>query len=433
MKLLIIGGLGDFGRFYAKKFKENGFDVFLSSRDEELGKKVCEENGYGFSNDPSDFDVVVLSVPNQIAPKIAAQTIPKMKKGALFIDFCSVKTLIFAEEKKFVNNGVEILSIHPMHGPRVPNLLGYPVVFIPIEEREKSVIIREFFSDQGAKIIESNPEEHDKILSVVQGLTHYSQFVCAAVLRELGYDIKETMKFSSPNYSLFLSLLSRVVLQNPELYCQIQVENPYNREIRALFTKNSEVLEKLCNSNSCGLLQKEILLDGHAFKDPEVMLLESDRAVNALKYMVNTLSAHLGGKFLVENVITKSFHYGVLVKAGADEIVLNEGRNNVVIATPKIRLTTKEEMRLWKEKNLSQRYLDFSFIVPAECDPKIIKLAFSTIREVKFDMIDEYAGDKLPKGMKSVTFRANFFTDDNAEKINANIVEIIDGLGFKLR
>ena len=75
MKMLIIGGTGDFGRFYAKKFKEAGFQVALNSRDEEFGKKFCEENGFEFSSTPADFDIVILSVPNDVAPKVAAETI----------------------------------------------------------------------------------------------------------------------------------------------------------------------------------------------------------------------------------------------------------------------------------------------------------------------------------------------------------------------
>jgi ferredoxin-fold anticodon binding domain-containing protein len=271
------------------------------------------------------------------------------------------------------------------------------------------------------------------MLSIVQGLTHYSQFVSAAVLRELEVDLKRTMQFSSPNYSLFLSLLSRVVLQNPELYCQIQTENPYNGEVRKAFTKNSKMLEAICAKNGYRELQKEIILDAQSFKDPEAMLLESDRAVSAMKHVVNTLRANIGGKFLVENMVGNTFHYGSLVDANSKEITLREGSRETKIATPKIRITTKKEMKDWKSANLERRHLDFSFIVPEECDNEIIRHVLAHIKGVDFEVVDEYRGKGIPEGTKSLTYRASFFEDDDKEKIAAHVVEIIDGLGFKIR
>jgi prephenate dehydrogenase len=437
MNILIIGGTGEFGGFYAKKFKEDGFEVAISGRNESETKIFCEKNGFIFSNNPEDFDIVVVSVPNSVAPKIVREIIPKLKKNALFIDFCSVKTVVVAEEEKFIDNnineGIEIVSIHPMHGPRVSSISGYPIVMIPIKRGQKFEQIKSFFEKNGGKIIETTAESHDKTLSIVQGLTHYSQFVSAAVLREMKIDIKETMKFSSPNYSLFLSLLSRVVLQNPELYCQIQLENPYNEELRKIFTKNAKGLESICNEKQSDLLKKEIILDSQSFKDPELMLVESDRAVNSMKYILNTLREHIGKKFLIENIITKNFHYGVLVRANVDEIVLNEGKKEVKIVTSKVRLTTKEEMNEWKEKNIGKKSLDFSFLVPLNSEEQIIKNAFSSIKEAKFEIIDTYSGKNLPEKTKSITLRSHFFDDDDSEKISLNILKTINGLGFKVR
>jgi prephenate dehydrogenase len=431
MKILIIGGLGKFGQFYAKLFKENGFVVGITDVDGIAAKNFCLDNDFIFSDNVKDFDTIILSVPNSVAPKLVKEIIPRMKKDSLLMDFCSVKTFVVEEEKKFVDKEIELVSIHPMHGPRVNSINGYPIIFIPIKCGKKCDIIKKFFEKEEGGIIESSVEEHDKILSIVQGLTHYSQFVSASILRELEVDLKKTIKFSSPNYSLFISLLSRVVLQNPELYCQIQLENPYNGNVRKIFTKNAKLLENICEKKDYNLLKKEILIDAQSFKNAELMLIESDKAINAMKYVVNTLKDHVGEMFLVENILTNKYHYGKISSVNNDELILLEGKKEVIIATSKIRLTTKQEMKEWKEQNLQKKYLDFSFIVPKECDNKIVKQAFSTIYAVNFEIVDEYVGNL--ENCKSLTLRANFFIDNDSEEISLKIIDIINGLGFKRR
>ena len=298
LKVLIIGGTGDFGCFYAELFKEEGFEVAISSRNEKEGKKFCKKHGFEFSTDPSVFDVVILSVPNKAAPELAAEVLVSMKPNALFVDFCSVKTRIVPVLENFKGKGLELASLHPMHGPRIGSISGYPVALIEIEPGEKLKTIKKFFTNRGANIIQTTAKEHDEILATVQGLTHYSQFVSAAVLREMKTDIKKTKEFSSPNYSLFLSLLSRVVLQNPELYCQIQTENPYNEKMREVFSKSAQNLERICKDKTCNELEKEIILDAQEFEDPEEMLLASDVAVSALKNVSGSrkIKLHKGEK-----------------------------------------------------------------------------------------------------------------------------------------
>ena len=44
------------------------------------------------------------------------------------------------------------------------------------------------------------------MMSIVQGLTHFSYIAIAATIEKLGIDIKESRKFASPVYSLMLDM-----------------------------------------------------------------------------------------------------------------------------------------------------------------------------------------------------------------------------------
>jgi prephenate dehydrogenase len=438
MNVLIIGGKGDFGSFYAKLFKKNGFNVFIKDYDENETKKFCEEKGFNFfEEDYSIIDTIIFSVPNKIAPIVIQQTIPKVKNKTLLIDFCSVKSFVVPEFEKIKNNDLELVSIHPMHGPRLSSISGMPVIIIPISIGKKFEIIKEFFLKEKANIIFSTVQEHDKILSIVQGLTHFSQIVSAEIIKESEIDIKKLKEFSSPNFELFINLISRVVLQNPELYSQIQTENPYNNNMRKKFLEKTLLLEDFGKKSDSEKIKQEIIKSAQIFKNSDEILFSSDVAISALKFLQKTLSEHVGKKILVENILNNTFHYGIIEKVNLKELYISEfkntNKNTTILALNKLRLTTKKEMFDWKKNNLLERHLDYSFLIPKKSDCNKICKIFNNAKIAIFDCIDEFESEKFPENKKSITLKATFFEDECKEEIDSKIIETIELLGFEKR
>ncbi|MFA5358096.1 MAG: prephenate dehydrogenase/arogenate dehydrogenase family protein [archaeon] len=435
VKILIIGGAGAFGSFYAKQFSKAGFNVSISDIDSNLGKAICEKNRFEWfeGKDLKDFDIVAISVPNDAAVETIRQAAPKMKKSALLFDFCSVKGIVIGALKEIKETDLEVASIHPMHGPRLQNITGQPVACISIKKGPLLEKVEHFFKESKADFFYTTAEEHDEMLSIVQGLTHYSQFVSANVMREMSVDLKKTLKFKSPNYTLFLGLMARVVAQNPELYCQIQLSNPNNEKMRVAFTKNAVELEKLCSGGNFDGLKKKMLANAQVIKDSEIFLFESDRAVNAINYVTSQIKDGIGKKFLFQNIVTGGFHYGTIKGITGNELTITEGKKEMFISISKVRVCSKKELKDWRKKNLALRALDYSILVPAECALETVAFAFSGIRECRFEIVGEYSGEKLPAGKKSITLRANFFEDEDKKSVDEKIKKVIKGLGFSMR
>ena len=276
MKILIVGGTGAFGAFYAKLFKEAGHEIGISSRSREKGENFCKKNNYIFSTSPKGFDIVILSVLNEAATKRVELIAKDLDEETLLVDFCSVKSHIVPKLKELTEKNIELASIHPMHGPRVKSLKEIPIVLISIKVGKKFEVLQKFFESKSNRVFFSNKEEHDKVLSVVQGLTHYTQFVASNVLSELDLDLEKTLKFASPNYSMFISLATRVMVQNPELYSQIQLENTNNEKIRKMFSKKAIELEKICEKGE-EELEKNITKTKEIFKNSKKLLSKSDK------------------------------------------------------------------------------------------------------------------------------------------------------------
>jgi prephenate dehydrogenase len=58
---------------------------------------------------------------------------PFVEENCLLVDFVSVKQNAVKALQK-IDRKIEIASVHPMHGPRVKSVEGFPVVFIIIKK-----------------------------------------------------------------------------------------------------------------------------------------------------------------------------------------------------------------------------------------------------------------------------------------------------------
>jgi len=246
VKIAIIGGTGDFGRIFARLFKEDGHEVVITGRDVSKGEGVAGEVGVKFSNDnvkaAKESDVVIISVYIENTIDVIEQVAPHVRPGCLLMDFTSVKVEPTRAMVKHAKKGVEIIGTHPMFGPRVRTIEGLTFIVTPIRTEKWEGFIKDFLEKQKSKVIWTTPEEHDRIMGVVQGLTHFTYIAIASTLRGLEIDVKKSRKFASPIYELMLDLVARIVGQSPGLYASIQMHNPEAKGVRDAFIKEIEKL-----------------------------------------------------------------------------------------------------------------------------------------------------------------------------------------------
>ncbi|EHK00934.1 prephenate dehydrogenase [Candidatus Haloredivivus sp. G17] len=118
----------------------------------------------------------------------------------------------------------EVLGMHPMYAPSNP-IKGQKIVLCP-EKGKKWTLMETFWMDNGADIHVTEPESHDKAMSLVQGLMHFSELVVAETIRKADMTGSDMEEYSSPVYQLITDLTARMLNQKPGLYGSIQSENP---------------------------------------------------------------------------------------------------------------------------------------------------------------------------------------------------------------
>ncbi len=241
-KIAIIGGTGKFGQHLAEKLEENN-QIYISGQSVDEDEEVAERNNwqYGPSKEiVQDSDVVIVAVPIAVTVEVIHEIGPEIPEGTLFCDITSVKKKPVEAMKQYSE---EVLGMHPMYAPS-NSTSGQKVVLTP-EKGQKWTEMEEFWVEEGANVHITDPESHDKAMSLVQGLMHFSELVVAETIRKSEISGEEMSEYSSPVYQLITDLTARILNQKAGLYGSIQAENPENEKIREDFIDSAEDLKDI--------------------------------------------------------------------------------------------------------------------------------------------------------------------------------------------
>jgi prephenate dehydrogenase len=142
-----------------------------------------------------------------------------------------------------------VVGLHPMFGPTVSSLKGQTIIICPARVEDAALQnLLAVFQNEGARCTIATPEEHDRMMAVVQGLTHYVTLCMAESIRRLGIDITATQEFTSPVYQIELSLMGRLLSQDPDLYADILQQNPFVPEVLGACRSSAGELAEIIGS-----------------------------------------------------------------------------------------------------------------------------------------------------------------------------------------
>jgi len=273
MKAGIIGGTGKMGRLFTPVFERAGYEVLVSGRSTTLTNTGLAEQ----------CDLVIVSVPIHDTIRVIKEISPVLTKDQVLCDFTSLKTGPVAA---MLRSDAQVIGLHPLFGPTVQSLRRQTIIVCPARAEEHIVLsLLALFSREGAQCTLTTPEHHDRMMAVVQGLTHFVTLCMADSVRRLGIDIESTRAFTSPVYQLELSLVGRLLSQDPSLYADILQENPYVPEVLSVCTSSAENLAGIVATKDTGRFREFFLTNSEhlgAYCD------EGMKTTDALiEYMVN--------------------------------------------------------------------------------------------------------------------------------------------------
>ncbi len=279
--MLIIGGTGETGSWFARYFKDKGFVVSVWGPSGKSG--VAAALGVRYASDlmqeVGESDVVLVSVPIERTVEVIRDVAPRMRSGSLLMDVTSLKSEPVKAMRSCAPEGVEVLGTHPMFGPTMTTLRGQTIILTPAERGEWLSEMRSLFEADGAHIEILDADEHDEIMAVVQALTHFAYIGIGATLRALDFDVERSRRFMSPVYEIMIDFVGRILDQNPELYASIQ-KNPKAVAVRQTFIAECMLLGERADSGDLEGFKQIMAQAAEHFGDTHAALERSDSLIN---------------------------------------------------------------------------------------------------------------------------------------------------------
>ncbi|MCI5108511.1 MAG: prephenate dehydrogenase/arogenate dehydrogenase family protein [Candidatus Pacebacteria bacterium] len=250
----IIGVNGRFGRWFEDFFKARGDTVIGSDLETKVTNIDVMEKA----------EVVLFCVPISKMKEVIGECQPFSRDGQLCMDITSVKLM---PTEAFRDYRSQVVSLHPMCSPTTQTLRGQTLCVDVLSLNKHRDWLDRLFADLSVVVKETTADDHDRHMAVVQGLPHASVLAMARVMREYGIDVAESKGYTSPFYLIAMSLMGRILNQDPNLYFDIQVENPYVVDyLRKLIRILNEAVETI-ETKDRGRFVEEFLKSKRHFGD----------------------------------------------------------------------------------------------------------------------------------------------------------------------
>ncbi len=220
------------GQAFTKFLKDQGYKVLISDRSTSLSNRTLAKKA----------DVIIVSVPIDKTKKIIEGIAPHVRKGALLMDITSVKQIPVSAMLK---SKAAVIGAHPMcnettFGP------GQTMLYCPARAGKWLPWFRETFGKRGGlTLIRLTAKKHDEMMSFVQALIHFSEFALGKTLSDLNPKLAQLLPLASPASQLKIKVAARHLAQDPNLYGNIQIQNPSNKKLLKTYEKAVQDLVKI--------------------------------------------------------------------------------------------------------------------------------------------------------------------------------------------
>jgi prephenate dehydrogenase len=242
MKVAIIGGYGKMGEWLARFLLKEGKQVVISGRDPRKLRETAERLGVEAASNHEavqQSDAVILSVPIDKFEQIVSDIAPYTSPRQLIFDVTSIKARPVEIMHIYIKKGA-VLGVHPMFGPGADGIAGQRFVLTPTSkaEDETAARVRKYLEGKGAGVAVMSPDEHDELMAIVLGLSHFIALVTGDTLSGLG-KLKQAREVSGTSYRLLLTIAESVASEDPEFYSSLQMNLPGLNKIEGLFAEKA--------------------------------------------------------------------------------------------------------------------------------------------------------------------------------------------------
>jgi len=292
MKVGIIG-VGLIGGSLALSAREHipDVEIFGSNRSEVNLQKSLDLGLINFRLEDAlikQMDVILLTIPVDVAMDRLVDLLDEVNDNALIIDFGSTKTAICQQVALHSKRG-QFLATHPIAGTEysgpaaaLPDLFQDKIQILCETQKTRPDLLewaQDWFKKIGMNLREMDPVEHDQHITYVSHLSHISSYMLGKTVMEKEKDQSAIFDMAGSGFSSTV----RLAKSSPQMWIPIFKQNKENI---------SETLLQYINN----LNQFKQLLDADKFDELHKQILEINQIRQILKGITNTITTDKNGK-----------------------------------------------------------------------------------------------------------------------------------------
>ncbi len=238
----IVGGQGGIGRLFGRLLAAAGAPTLVSDRGTDLTN----------SDLAARCDLVLVAVPLRATPAVLAELAPLVRPDAALASLGSLMELALPSLERCTGHP---FLLHPLFGPGRRSLRGATLAVAapphgttapayPVSARWQNWLF-DLLRRQGAVIVATTPQEHDRAMAVAQALLHGVGIALAPLVLD-GLPGPDPLAWASPTLRLQLALMARILRQDPRLYGDLLALNRHApAAITALIGRLSVLLDAM--------------------------------------------------------------------------------------------------------------------------------------------------------------------------------------------
>ncbi|HEY3094775.1 MAG TPA: prephenate dehydrogenase/arogenate dehydrogenase family protein [Nitrososphaera sp.] len=255
-EIAIVGAAGKMGSWFTTYFARRVLRVSVY----DLKKKMLRSSGNirvasGISDCVKGADLVLVSVPVRITPRVIRECAKSMKDGGVISEISSVKHKTFQALRQ-APGGLRPLCIHPMFGPGASEKMQVKLLMVPVRNEEAELkIVREMFENAAVKVL-PDAKAHDKSIATVLGLTYFANIVFAKVVS--GGNISMLKQVSGTTFGLQSLIAESILTNEPDLVAAVIQENPYAQKYIRQYLKEASAVARMASAKDSRKLMADL-------------------------------------------------------------------------------------------------------------------------------------------------------------------------------
>jgi prephenate dehydrogenase len=120
----------------------------------------------------------------------------------------------------------EVVGAHPLFGPKERLIKGQKMVICPGRGERGLKWLRGILKKAGIRVVVMDPEVHDRIMGLIQGVNHFSALALALCISRSGFSLDDVLRCPTQTFNRRIDRIRAIVGQPSELFESLLMDNP---------------------------------------------------------------------------------------------------------------------------------------------------------------------------------------------------------------